>query len=231
VTRVRTVYSREMISIACSGFPIPVSRYFQEFTAVEISDTELGLPGSGTVRRWLREASPGFVFSVVAPKQIAGSGFSLDPSMKQAVGAVAGFAKTLKSQVVVFAANEEFKPSRANRTRLQAFAEHIAGKVKRPVFDLPAWPRKEAASALSKLDVCVAFDPLTEAPDPKSSFAYGRMAGPSGYKSRYDVASLDRVVELCKKSSAQHTYVAFRNIDRYENSRYVRTRVAPTDDD
>jgi uncharacterized protein YecE (DUF72 family) len=215
-----------MISIACSGFPIPVSRYFQEFDALEISDTELGLPGSGTVRRWLREASPDFVFSVVAPKQIAGSGFSLDPTMKQAVAGVASFAKTLKCQVVVFAATEDFKPSRANRTRLRAFAEHLAGKLKRPVFDLPAWPRKEASNALSELDVCVAFDPLSDQPEPKSRFAYGRMAGPSGYKSRYDAASLDRVVELCKKSSAQHTFVAFRNIDRYENSKYVRSRLS-----
>ena len=215
-----------MISIACSGFPIPVSRYFQEFTAVEISDTELGLPGSGTVRRWLREASPDFVFSVVAPKQIAGSGFSLDPTMKAAVAGVASFAKTLKSQVVVFAATEDFKPTRANRTRLRAFAEHFAGKLKRPVFDLPAWPRKDAASALSKLDVCIAFYPLTDEPEAKSKFAYARMAGPSGYKSRYDAASLDRVVELCKKSAAQHTFVAFRNIDRYENSKYVRTRLS-----
>jgi len=215
-----------MISIACSGFPIPVSRYFQEFTAVEISDTELGLPGSGTVRRWLREASPDFVFSVVAPKQIAGSGFALDASMKQAVAGVSSFAKTLKCNVVVFAATEDFKPNRANRTRLRAFAEHIAGKLKRPVFDLPAWPRKEAASALSKLDVCIAFDPLIDEPEPKCRFAYARMAGPSGYKSRYDAASLDRVVELCKNTSAQHTFVAFRNIDRYENSMYVLRRLS-----
>src|SRR5688572_29558380 len=132
-----------MISIACSGFPIPVSRYFQEYAAVEISDTELGLPGEGTVRRWQREADSDFVFSVVAPKQIAASGFSLDPSMKQAVSAVASFAKQLKSQIVVFAATEEFGPTRLHRARLRAFAEHVAGTVKRPVFDLPAWSRKE----------------------------------------------------------------------------------------
>jgi uncharacterized protein YecE (DUF72 family) len=127
---------------------------------------------------------------------------------------------------VVFAATEDFKPSKANRARVRAFAEHIAGKLKRPVFDLPAWSRKEAANTLSELDVCVAFDPLTDEPEPKCRFAYGRMAGPSGYKSRYDAASLDRVVELCKKSSAQQLFVAFRNIDRYENSKYVRSRLS-----
>jgi uncharacterized protein YecE (DUF72 family) len=209
-----------MISIACSGFPIPVSRYFKEFTAVEIADTELGLPGSGTMRRWLREAAPNFVFSIVAPKQIAASGFALDPGTKQAVSALASFAKELKSQAVVFAANEEFKPTKQNRTRLRAFAEHVGGMVKRPVFDLPAWSRKEATAALKQLNMCLAFDPLNEGAE-DSDFAYGRMAGPSGYRSRYDAVALDRVVEQCEKSNAKHTFVAFRNIDRYENSKYV----------
>jgi uncharacterized protein YecE (DUF72 family) len=209
-----------MISIACSGFPIPVSTYFKEFNAVEIADTELGLPGEGTLRRWHREAAAEFVFSVVAPKQIASSGFSLDPGTKQAVSALASFAKQLKSYSIVFAANEEFGPTRPNRMRLREFADHIAGSITRPVFDLPSWSRKEAIAALKGADVCVAFDPLNEAAD-DSEFAYARMAGPSGYRSRYDATTLDRVVEQCQRSPARHTFVAFRNIDRYENSKYV----------
>jgi uncharacterized protein YecE (DUF72 family) len=214
-----------MISIACSGFPIPASRYFQEFHALEIADTELGLPGAGTLRRWLREATPQFAFSLVAPKQIAGSGFSLDPGIKQAVSGVAGFAKQLKSEAVVFAATDDFKPTRPNRTKLRAFAEHAATLIKRPVFDLPAWSRKETASALKQLEVYLAFDPLTDTPDEDARFEYARMAGPSGYRSRYDNAALDRVVEHCQRSTAQHTFVAFRNIDCYENSKYVLNRL------
>ncbi len=215
-----------MISIACSGFPIPVSRYFQEYGAVEISDTELGLPGSGTVRRWQREAGEDFVFSIVAPKTIGTSGFSLDPGVLQAVSAVASFAKTLKAQVVVFAASDDFKATRPNKARVRAFAEQLGTKIKKPVFDLPAWSRKDALATLKELDVYVAFDPLTEEPEPKSKFAYARMAGPSGYRSRYDAAALDRVVEHCQSTTAKHTFVAFRNIDRYENSRYVRTKLS-----
>jgi hypothetical protein len=30
-----------MFVVACSGFPVPVSRYWREFDAVEISDTEI----------------------------------------------------------------------------------------------------------------------------------------------------------------------------------------------
>lgn len=214
-----------MISIACSGFPIPVSRYFKEFTAVEISDTELGLPGEGTLRRWIREADAAFVFSIVAPKQIASAGFALDPGTTQAVSALASFAKQLKTAAVVFAANEEFQPTKPNRARLRAFAEHVAGSIKRPVFDLPSWSRKEALATLKRDDVFLAFDPLSETGD-DGELAYVRMAGPSGYRSRYDAAALDRVVEHCQRSRAKHTFVAFRNIDRYENSKYVLKKLA-----
>jgi uncharacterized protein YecE (DUF72 family) len=218
-----------MISIACSGFPIPVSRYFTEFNAVEISDTELGLPGEGTLRRWLREAAAGFVFSVVAPKQIASAGFALDPGTKQTVSALASFAKQLKSQAVVFAANEEFGPTRPNRVRLREFAEHVSKSFVRPVFDLPSWSRKEANAALKNDRVSVAFDPLDEGAE-DGDFAYARMAGPSGYRSRYDATALDRVVEQCQRSSAKHLFVAFRNIDRYENSKYVINKLASVEE-
>ena len=52
----KRVYFAAMFVVACSGFPVPVSRYWQEFDAVEISDTEIAIPGAGTVRRWIREA-------------------------------------------------------------------------------------------------------------------------------------------------------------------------------
>jgi uncharacterized protein YecE (DUF72 family) len=214
-----------MISIACSGFPVPVSRYFQEFKAVEISDTELGIPGIGTRRRWLREASPGFVFTVLAPKQIGAAAFALDPGVEQAVAAIGAFAKQLKAKAVVFAASEEFKPSRKTRTILRDFAKYVVEHVSAPVLDLPGWPRKEIASAVANPAVHVAFDPLVDQPAGREALAYLRLSGPSGYRSRYDPSALDRVVEFCEASKAKHTFVAFRNIDRFENARYVMTKL------
>jgi uncharacterized protein YecE (DUF72 family) len=214
-----------MISIACSGFPVPVSTYFQEFKAVEVSDTELGIPGVGTRRRWLREASPGFVFSVLAPKQIGAASFTLDAGTLQAIDAVAAFGKQLKSRALVFAASETFTPSRKTRTQLRAFAQHIATQVSTPVFDLPAWSRKELESALGSLEAPIAFDPLAEQPDDACQLAYLRLPGPSGYRSRYDPAALDRVVAFCKNARAKNLFVAFRNIDRFENARYVMTKL------
>ena len=209
-----------MISIACSGFPVPVSTYFQEFKAVEVSDTELGIPGVGTLRRWLREASPGFVFTVLAPKQIASSGFVLETGVLQAVDAVAGFTKQLKGQAVVFAASHEYEPSKKSRLQLKDFVKHVAKRVPQAVLDLPGWSNKELRAIVGTAPVHIAFDPLEEQPDVKG-LAYLRLPGPSGYRSRYDATALERVVEYCQGSSAKHTFVAFRNIDRYENARYV----------
>lgn len=214
-----------MISIACSGFPVPVSTYFQEFKAVEVSDTELGIPGVGTLRRWLREATPGFVFTVLAPKQLATASFVLDQHGEQAVDAVSAFAKELKSSAVVFSASEEYVPSRKSRPQLREFVKYIAKRVERPVLDLPGWPRKDVSALTGTLPVEIAFDPLLESPDGLSELAYLRLPGPSGYRSRYDAAALARVVEYCEQTRAQHTFVAFRNIDRYENARQVMTKL------
>ena len=57
-----------MLLVACSGFPVPVSRYWGAFPAVEISDTEIAMPGRGSIRRWTREAPEGCLVSVLAPQ-------------------------------------------------------------------------------------------------------------------------------------------------------------------
>jgi uncharacterized protein YecE (DUF72 family) len=214
-----------MISIACSGFPVPVSRYFQEFLAVEVSDTELGIPGGGTRRRWLREAPSGFVFTVLAPKQIAAAGFVLDAGTKQAVDAVGGFAKLLKSRAVVFTASDDFTATRKTKKPLLEFAQYVAEHVTAPVLDLPGWSRKELETVLGSLPIAIAFDPLNEQPKGQGALAYLRLTGPSGYRSRYDANALDRVVTYCKEATVKHTFVAFRNIDRFENARYVMTKL------
>ncbi len=213
-----------MISVACSGFPVPTSTYFREFRAVEISDTELGIPGVGTRDRWLREAAPEFVFTVLAPKQIANAGFALDAETTRALDEVTAFAKQLKSRTVVFAADPSFLPTRAHRTRIAAFAEHVQGKLKSAVLDLPGWPLKETEAALKKASssITIAFDPLTEQPSSVGDFAYVRLPGPSGYRSRYDPTTLDRVVEYGTSCSAKQLFVVLRNIDRFENGKYLQ---------
>ena len=90
--------------VACSGFPVPVSRYWAELPAVEISDTENAVPGAGTVRRWLREAPAGFAFTVLAPKGIAAGGFLQKGKTTPGLMETVEVAKTLGAKAIVFAA-------------------------------------------------------------------------------------------------------------------------------
>jgi hypothetical protein len=141
--------------------------------------------------------------------------------VEQAIDAVAGFAKQLKGQAVVFAASEDYVSTRKTKPQLKEFIKHVvARRVTHPVLDLPGWSNKELRTLVGSAPVHVAFDPL-EDPQADKSLAYLRLPGPSGYRSRYDAAALDRVVEFCEGSKAKHTFVAFRNIDRFENARYV----------
>lgn len=214
-----------MISIACSGFPVPVSRYFRELKAVEVSDTELGIPGEGTLRRWLREAPEDFLFTVLAPKQIAEAGFVLTPEVESALTGIAEFAKQLTSRAVVFCAPAEFVASAKTRKALATFIKHVVSIVPAPVLDCPGWSHEELVALVGKAKVGVAFDPLSEQPKRLAASTYLRLSGPSGYRSRYDAASLDRVVSYLQGAKAKQIFVAFRNIDRFENARYVMSQL------
>jgi len=131
----------------------------------------------------------------------------------------------LKSRAVVLAASGEFTPTRKHPAQQREIAEHDAHHVSIPVLDLPAWSHKETTTAIARAAVQIAFDPLVEQPDGLETLAYLRLPGPSGYRSRYDATALDRVVDYCAQSSSKHTFVAFRNIDRFENARYVMTKL------
>jgi uncharacterized protein YecE (DUF72 family) len=214
-----------MISIACSGFPVPVSRYFRELKAVEVSDTELGIPGEGTLRRWLREAPEDFLFTVLAPKQIADGGFVLTPEAEAGLASIANFAKQLQSRAVVFSAPSEFVASAKARSALKNFVKHVVSHVPVPVLDCPGWSHEDVLAVVGKAKVGVAFDPLIEQPKKLAPMTYLRLPGPSGYRSRYDAPALDRVVSYCQSAKTKQLFVAFRNIDRFENARYVMAQL------
>src|SRR3954464_8688870 len=64
-----------MMVVGCAGFAVPATRYFKEYLFVEVQETHLAVPGPGTVRRWRREALPGFEFALLGPREIGQEGF------------------------------------------------------------------------------------------------------------------------------------------------------------
>ena len=87
--------AKNLAALARAGFPVPATRYFKEFAFVEVQDTHVALPGTGTIRRWKREAPPGFVFSLLAPKEIGQEGYREGKVTESALKSLTEVAKEL----------------------------------------------------------------------------------------------------------------------------------------
>lgn len=204
--------------VACSGFPIPVSRYFREFGAIEISDSELSLPGEGTVRRWKREAPSGYGFSFVAPKSIGESGFARGADWKELSAGIASLGADLGARAVVFAAPEDFKHGKANKDAVKAFVKALPAKLPSIVLDLPAWKPEQIAAVDER--VVPAYDPFKSDAPAGRSLHYVRLPGPAGHRSRYDEAAIEKLVAHLKSLSGD-VFCVFRNIDMHANAASV----------
>lgn len=214
-----------MAVVACSGFPVPVSRYFREFEGVEISETELGIPGQGTVRRWLREAPEGFVFTLLAPKEITATGFQVTPASEKLVKEIGVLCKSMNAAGVVFAAPPEFAPTRPNKSAVKKFVESLPARYPKAVLSLGGFKLADMLSCIDgKKNVLAAYDPLQDDPPPsaKTDLAYIRLPGPAGFRSRYDETSLEKVVSHVKSSKAKLTVCVFHNIDMHANATRAR---------
>src|SRR5271165_6002210 len=136
-----------MITIGCAGFPVPATRYFKEFLFVEVQDTHVAQPGTGTIRRWRREAPSGFAFALLAPRDIGQEGFRDGKTTESSLKNLADVAKELDAQTAVFAAPADFSSSRGNRSAVKDFLAAMAGKkrFRRIVWEPPpAWDAEEA---------------------------------------------------------------------------------------
>lgn len=216
------LYCPAMRFVACSGFPIPVSRYFREFKAVEISDSELGLPGEGTVRRWKREAPEGYGFSVTAPKVLAESGWKKSPEQKEIFSGLAALSADLGAVAVVFNAPDDFKFSKVNKATMQAFVKLIPAKFPAVVLDLPAWHTGQIMGVDDR--VIPAFDPLKDDAPGAQDLAYVRLLGPAGHRSRYDEPSIEKILEQLNALKAKRVFCVFRNIDMHANASQIQKK-------
>lgn len=214
-----------MFFVACSGFPVPVSRYWGLFQSVEISDTELGIPGAGTVRRWLRESPKGFAFTALAPKELGESGFRRTKENMSLVEAFGEFAETLGARAIVFQAPEEFAPTKASKTAVKGFLNWLPEGLPQMVLDLPGWKPAEVVKVIGKHSAVAAYDPLLDDPPPMGDFVYARLPGPAGHRSRYDEESVDAIAEHCAKIETKLGFCVFRNIDMQANGSTLREKI------
>ncbi|HWL85367.1 MAG TPA: DUF72 domain-containing protein, partial [Polyangiaceae bacterium] len=149
-----------MITLGCAGFPVPATRYFKEFLFVEVQETHVTTPGTGTIRRWRREAPEGFTFSVLAPREIGQEGFRSGKVTESALKALREVSKELIASTAIFVAPPDFSSSRANKAMVKEFLGSVKKKFERIVWEAPlSWNPDDAASLVSDAGAIASRDP------------------------------------------------------------------------
>ncbi|MBS2016941.1 MAG: DUF72 domain-containing protein [Deltaproteobacteria bacterium] len=208
-----------MITVGCAGFPVPATRYFKEFLFVEVQETHHALPGMGTIRRWRREAPNGFVFAMLAPREIGQEGFREGKVVETALKSLLDVGKELESKIAVFVSPPELVQNRANKAAVKDFLASVRKKFDRVIWEAPTtWDADDAAGLAAEVKVIAARDPLAhgmvDAP-----VAYYRLPGPAGHKSRYEDPAIEKLAELAKEAKHKDATYVFTNVDMFADAK------------
>jgi uncharacterized protein YecE (DUF72 family) len=211
-----------MITIGCAGFPVPATRYFKEFLFVEVQETHVSQPGTGTIRRWRREAPPGFVFALLAPREIGQEGFREGKVTESALKNLTDVSKELAGQTAVFVAPPEFAASRANKAAVKDFLATVKKKYKRVVWEPPpTWDADEAQEIASESGAVAARDPLASGTT-TAAIGYYRLPGPAGHKSRYEDPAIEKLAEIALTTKNEQATFVFTNVDMFADAKRLK---------
>jgi uncharacterized protein YecE (DUF72 family) len=208
-----------MMTVGCAGFSVPATRYFKELAFLEVQETHLATPGTGTLRRWKREAGPNFGFALLAPKAFAEEGFRPSPATDAARASLKTVAAELNAQTVVFTCPAEFAFTKANRAAVQACLASMATEFATVVFEPPpSWAIEPSTALGDAAGALVARDPLQHGAAP-GRVAYYRLHGPAGHKSRYEEAALERLARLVRDAEHERATCVFTNVDMFTDAK------------
>ena len=213
------------LTIGCAGFPVPATRYFKEFLFVEVQETHVTQPGTGTIRRWRREAPPGFAFAMLAPREIGQEGFREGKVVETALKAVAEVGKELEAKIAVFVAPAEFTASRGNKAAVKEFLSTVKKRFDRVIWEAPpTWDPDDAEGLATDAGVIAARDPLLHGSS-KAAVAYYRLAGPAGHKSRYEDPAIDKLAEIARTAKNKDATYVFTNVDMFADAKRFKKAV------
>jgi uncharacterized protein YecE (DUF72 family) len=210
------------ITIGCAGFAVPATRYFKEFLFVEVQETHTAQPGTGTLRRWRREAPPGFAFALLAPREIGAEGFRSGKMTETALGSLIDVARELDAQTAVFVSPPDFSASRANKQAVKDFLAGAKKKLGRVVWEPPpSWDPDEASALAAESGATAARDPLAHGTT-SAAFGYYRLPGPAGRKSRYEDPAMDKLAEIASAAKNEQAVYVFANVDMFADAKRLK---------
>ncbi|MFO7179647.1 MAG: DUF72 domain-containing protein [Pseudomonadota bacterium] len=208
-----------MLVVGCAGFAVPATRYFKEYLFVEVQETQLAIPGPGTLRRWRREAPNGFEFALLGPREISQEGFRDGKVVETALKSLSEVAEELSARAAVFVAPPDFPSSRSNRSALRDFLKHVRKQFDTVVFDAgAAWDPDDCDALADETDTLAARDPLQHGLS-KRPAAYYRLPGPAGHKSRYEDPAIERLADIARSGMDQKATYVFTNVDMFSDAK------------
>jgi uncharacterized protein YecE (DUF72 family) len=211
--------AQPMITVGCAGFPVPATRYFKEFTFVEIQETHHALPGMGTIRRWRREAPNGFEFAMLAPREIGQEGFRDGKVVETALATLLEVGKELDARTAVFVSPPELVQNRANKAAVKEFLQQVRKQYARVVWEAPTtWDADDAAALAIDVKVIPARDPLAHG-KLDAAVAYYRLPGPAGHKSRYEDPAIEKLAALAEDAKHKDATYVFTNVDMFADAK------------
>jgi uncharacterized protein YecE (DUF72 family) len=208
-----------MITVGCAGFPVPATRYFKEFSFVEVQETHVSLPGPGTIRRWRREAPEGFRFALLGPREVGQEGFRDGKVIETALKSIEAIALELEARTAVFVTPPEFTPTKANKAVVKEFLSGVKSRFDRVVFEPSAgWDADECDDLTKDVGAIAARDPLVHGLS-KLPVAYYRLHGPAGHKSRYEDPAIERLGEIARGAKHTDATYVFTNVDMFADAK------------
>jgi len=217
--------AQPQLTVGCAGFPVPATRYFKEFSFVEIQETHHALPGMGTIRRWRREAPDDFTFAMLAPREIGQEGFREGKVVETALKALTEVGKELDASTAVFVAPPEFTSGRNNKSALKDFLQGVRKKFERVVWEPPpSWDPDDAGAIADDVGVIAARDPLAHGTS-GAAIAYYRLPGPAGHKSRYEDPAIEKLADLAKNAKNKDATYVFTNVDMFADAKRFKKAI------
>jgi uncharacterized protein YecE (DUF72 family) len=215
----KTLSPDTIITMGCAGFPVPATRYFKEFLFLEVQETHVTLPGTGTIRRWRREAPEGFKFAMLAPREIGQEGFREGKVIESALKSLAEVGKELDARTAVFVAPPEYTTGRANRAAVKDFLIAVKKMFDRVVWEPPpSWDPDDAGALAAEAGAIATRDPLAHGPT-SEPIAYYRLPGPAGHKSRYEDPAIERLAEIARVAKNTDATYVFTNVDMFADAK------------
>jgi uncharacterized protein YecE (DUF72 family) len=113
----------------------------------------------------------------------------------------------------------DFTASRGNKTAVKDFLAGVKKKFKRIVWEPPlAWDADDAQSIAAESGATAARDPLASGAS-RAAFAYYRLPGPAGHKSRYEDPAIEKLADVARASKNDDAIYVFTNVDMFADAK------------